>query len=500
MTRPAARAVVALVAAAWLAACGTTVPAARRNAAAAGHGSDVGAGASAAASAAGDATAGSSGEVLGSTVGGTEQLRQSGSGSTGGAAASQAKASAAAAAAKAPISVGFMVSDFTKTAAAFGITGPPSDRQTAFKGLVAYYNKRGGFAGRQIKPVYYTLDASSSDWNVADQAACATFTQDNHVEVVISEDWVHENLVQCLLNAGVPMVDGSISPQNDRKGLAKLSNLFVVDAVEADRSAVALIDSSVKAGWLGSKDKLGVAVDSCPWDTRTANEVLPAKARQYGFQLDVVNAADCGIGFSDVGKFTAGMQNAAFRLHADGANKIMILTQGANGGLTFFATGADSQGWHPDYLVDSGTAPAATQAGGTLPAGQLPNIKGLGWVPLSDVANAKPSDVAKSCVAISVEGGSQQPASDYEFGSRYSSCSAFWAAAAVLAKTQGRAGLATFRAGMEQVGRAVTSAITLSGAMLLDANHHAGAAMASRFQFNQACSCFQYVGSPEPLP
>ena len=500
MTGPARRRLVscALVAL-LLAACGSTVPTGKR---AAGTGSDISSAASAAGSAGDAATGDGASADLGGGSGSSQQSGRTGSASapTSRSGANLAAASAAAAAAKAPITVGFMVSDFTKTAAAFGITGPPSDRQTAFKGLVAYYNKRGGFAGRQIKPVYYTLDASASDWNVADQAACATFTQDNHVEVVVSEDWVHENLVQCLLNAGVPMVDGSISPQNDRKGLAKLSNLFVVDAVEADRSAAALIDSSVRAGWLGSKDKLGVAVDSCPWDTRTANEVIAPKARQYGFQLDVVNAADCGIGFQDVGKFTAGMQNAAFRLHADGANKIMIVTQGANGGLTFFATGADSQGWHPDYLVDSGTAPAATQAGGTLPAGQLPNIKGLGWVPLSDVANAKPSDVAKSCVAISVEGGSQQPATDYESGSRYSSCSAFWTAAAVLAKTQGRAGLAAFRAGLEQVGRAVTSAITFSGAMLLDAGHHAGAAMANRFQFNQACSCFQYVGSPETLP
>src|SRR5207302_10511856 len=141
-------------------------------------------------------------------------------------------ASGGPAATKGPITVGFMVSDYTKTAAAFGITGPPTDPQGGFKGLVAYFNKRGGFAGRQIKPVYYTLDASSADWNVADQAACSTFTQDNHVEVVVSENWIHETLSACLLNAGVPQIDGSLSPQNDRKGLAKLPNVFLPDAVD----------------------------------------------------------------------------------------------------------------------------------------------------------------------------------------------------------------------------------------------------------------------------
>jgi ABC-type branched-subunit amino acid transport system substrate-binding protein len=396
--------------------------------------------------------------------------------------------------------VGFLVSDFSKTAAAFGVTGPPQDPQAGFKGLVTHANRGGGFGGRQIKPVYFTLDASEPNWDVADQAACSTFTEDNHVEVVVSQNWIRETLNGCLLKAGVPLVDGSQSPNNDRKGLAKYPNVFAPNAVETDRRAAALVDYAVKAGWLGRQDTLGVAADGCPWNTRTADEVMPQKARQHGFQLDVVVATDCGVGFQDAGKFTAGMGNAAFRLRANGANKILFLVQGENGGLAFFSTSAESQGWHPSYLVSSSAFPSDTQSQGQIPAGQLPNIRGLGWVPPTDVANPQPTGASRQCVATSVEGGAPEPSTPYQSLNRYSACTAFWVAAAVFDKTQGRAGIATFRAAAEGLGSAVVSALTVAGAMRLDADHHAGASMGNGLQFNQACSCFQYVGSPQPLP
>ena len=493
MTKSAARAAGGLLMALLLVACGSTVPAAQRAAA---PGSALAVGSEAALDAVeGDVT---SGEIAGGVE---QQAGQAAAGTRGRTAASAAAAtSASAAAAKGPITVGFLVSDFTKTAAAFGVTGPPSDPQGGFKGLVAYTNRHGGLGGRQIKPVYFTLDASQPNWDVADQEACSTFVEDNKVEVVVSQNWIRDTLNGCLLRAGVPLVDGSLSPNNDRKGLAKYPNVFSPNAAETDRRAVALIDSAVKAGWLGKQDKLGVAADACPWNTRTADEVLPQKARQYGFQLDVVVATDCGTGFQDAGKFTAGMGNAAFRLRTDGVTKVMFLVQGENGGVAFFTTAAESQGWRPSYLVTSSAFPTDTHDQGQIPAGQLPNIRGVGWVPVTDVANPAPTDASRRCVATSVEGGADTPTTIYQSGNRYSACTAFWVAAAVLEKTQGRAGVAAFRTAAQQLGSSVASALTFASAIQLDASHQAGASTGSGFQFNQGCDCFQYVGSPQPLP
>src|SRR5581483_952903 len=126
MTQPAARTlVIGVLLCLVFGACGSTVPVAQRRAIA---GSELASGAAtgspgaAAADGEGGVTA-----VAGSTSGPTGVNGAVASTGTGGrTSASGGSANAPAASATGPITVGFLVSDYTKTAAAFGVTGPPT--------------------------------------------------------------------------------------------------------------------------------------------------------------------------------------------------------------------------------------------------------------------------------------------------------------------------------------------------------------------------------------
>ena len=56
-----------------------------------------------------------------------------------------------------------------------------------YQALVNYVNDHGGLLGKDIKPVYYSINplAEMGGGGSVDQAMCSDFTQDNHVFAVM---------------------------------------------------------------------------------------------------------------------------------------------------------------------------------------------------------------------------------------------------------------------------------------------------------------------------
>ncbi|MCU1586832.1 MAG: hypothetical protein JWN31_325, partial [Frankiales bacterium] len=84
--------------------------------------------------------------------------------------------------------------------------------------LVRYYNKHGGIAGRTIKPVQYTMQATAANNETEAESACAKFTQDNKVSAVVSvlANGYYANYEQCLTTARVPDYVGLTGTADDR--------------------------------------------------------------------------------------------------------------------------------------------------------------------------------------------------------------------------------------------------------------------------------------------
>ena len=410
----------------------------------------------------------------------------------------QPAAGAGAAGAKGPLTVGFVVADFTKTAAAFGF-GAVSDPQRYFKQLVAYYNAHGGLAGRKIAPVYTSVDGGAADWSTASQAVCSAMTEDNHVELVVSNLWVHPTMTACLNRAGVPQFEGTATVSNDSRELSTFPNLMVAAGLATDREITTRITESVRVGWLTPKDKLGIVYDGCVSNARAAKTAGVPTANRLHIPVEAFEASDCGVGFSDAGKFASSMQNAAFKMHSDGVTKVMFLTKGENGALVFFSNNAETQAWHPTYIVSSNAMMTSTDDQGQVNSGQRANVRGIGWYPTFDDAKAPVTPQMRACQQHIAAGGGNVPTSVNDTLSMYSACNAITTAAAALTKSGGTGGMAALRPAVESLGSSFVSVTSLKGRTLFGPGRHDGAAAVAPFALKKDCDCFGYVGPARDL-
>src|SRR5205814_6142712 len=93
------------------------------------------------------------------------------------------------------------------TLAAAGFAGLViPDNKPVFDAFVKDINSHGGLAGRQIQPVYFEYN-TGQDPHTQDAAACAKFTQDNHVFLVLGGiNSGAGELLPCLAQHDVPLL------------------------------------------------------------------------------------------------------------------------------------------------------------------------------------------------------------------------------------------------------------------------------------------------------
>src|SRR5207249_5304382 len=109
--------------------------------------------------------------------------------------------------------------------------------------FINYFNAHGGMSGRKLQPVEYTQDPSSTDYQTDMQAACARFTQDNKLNVVIRAQLgglTPENYESCLTKAGVTSLEMSYAVL-DKTMLARHPQLYNVSAPSIDRRERAVL-------------------------------------------------------------------------------------------------------------------------------------------------------------------------------------------------------------------------------------------------------------------
>lgn len=93
-----------------------------------------------------------------------------------------------------------------------GASVSPGDTRANYDALLAWINGTGGIAGRRVEVVYHNYDPfSSQSMPSQEQAACSAFTQDHEVYAVASSLRHTDTLPQCLGEQGVPLVSTSTS-------------------------------------------------------------------------------------------------------------------------------------------------------------------------------------------------------------------------------------------------------------------------------------------------
>ena len=278
------------------------------------------------------------------------------------------------------------------------------DTEQQAQAVVDWINANGGIAGRQVNPIYYTLDFS----RVAeyDQEACARWTEDNKVFAALNTVLSGQPLLHCLAERGVPGVHHQM-PVDEQVANQFHSFYYNNGMPTIDRRVRFQVDALGELGYFDGKT-VGLMYLNEPAYQRIIDELFVPLLEQHGAAKVVLQAAPL------TGAQEA--QVAVARFQREGVTHVSFLGEAGLYPL-FFMRSAENQLYRPQYFLNTDHQPLTLQS--AAPPAQLQNVTGHGWLQALDVDDARdPGPISSSnelCLQIQREAGQNMS----ERGARY---------------------------------------------------------------------------------
>ncbi|MCW2572836.1 MAG: hypothetical protein JWO88_2894 [Frankiales bacterium] len=438
--------------------------------------------------AAGGSTAGSAGTTSGPSAGSASPGPAVGSGqaplTTGGRSVPSAGRSGFGFTAH-EIKVGVSISsDANAALSAFGANGLAfPDGKALANTYVDYLNRTGGIAGRKVKPVFYDYKASGNV-ETSDAAACAAWTQDDHVVGALGiragTTGTNDALTPCLTKAGVPWMSG----EGDQKKFNEYrSTLYGPSIINLTRLEKAIVDGLAKDGFFTPNAKVGVVYQDNLEMKRAVDEGLVPALRAHG--LSLFKKAATGNAFTE-------SSNIELQFATAGVTHVLFVAPGGAAPWQFMQSASQNR-HHYRYGVSSDDYPAVVLEQ-LAPKDQLATTSGFGYRPVGDV-NAQqappPTMGLAACLEVFRDAGYDTSGATSQLAMAYL-CDAFQL---LRAGWTGQAQLSTasLRDGVESLGRSFAVARAFV-ARFEPGRLHDGAAAYRMLHFGSSCSCFQYSG------
>jgi hypothetical protein len=399
-----------------------------------------------------------------------------------------------------PIEVGIIYSVNDGAESAGVDNGNTFSTSRAVHAMVASFNRSGGIGGRRVNPVYAEVHSASNDYDSQFQAACAAFTQDHHVSLVLVFDGFYsETLLTCLTKAAVPVVGGDYAAP-DRTSTGQYPYYLTPVVPLADTRYVAEVQRMTASGFLTGKSRVGVVIEGCPIDDRVYQNALEPALHRAGLTIAGTSRTRCFMSLPDFGGMASDTQSAVLAFRQRNVDRVMFVSEAAEGNLVLvFAEAADAQKYTPGYVLDSTGSPAILSA--NLPPSQLANARGVGWIPALDTQNRgqlRPGPAGRACLGRFERQG-LHASSSADFYTAYAACDGFGFAAALLRASRGDAAAAAVLAALDMVGNRYAAASTVDGRVVVSRSRRAGAGAGRLFAFGTGCGCFAYSGGSFPL-
>lgn len=388
--------------------------------------------------------------------------------------------------------------------AAIGAAGlSQGDDRANTRAMVKWINENGGLGGRRIKDVYHELDALSNDTTaVQEQAACATFTEDNKVFAVFTgnhTDTYHQcmqrNNVATLISNGL-----TISDSQRFRTFPRLLEINSLDLNAMSRLTPAGLNEmgffKPRTGELPTKNGL-VTIDSPTFRRAVERDFIPAM-RRIGQTVPEVRYIAPAQRQSDIAQAGAEIAAAVLRFQSQGVTRVMLLESSAT--LTLlFTRSAENQGYRPRYGLNTANGGQILIDTGLAPAEQLRDAILVGWYPEFDVIREqRPTYAArKQCDAIYRKAGITFPDENAR-SVGWLTCDSFLFARRAFAVTAGPISPDIFVQGANALKTAYESAIT--GPTRFSPTRHYGTSRYRIARFFDDCRCWKYVKPWRPTP
>jgi hypothetical protein len=397
-----------------------------------------------------------------------------------------------------PLTIGFAYPDSSGANSSLGVgTSATSGPRAVMEGLVRAVNASGGLAGRKLTVAYRAVDASSSSYGAQASTVCTYFTQDKPVPVVI--DLLFGNrfdLAACLARHGVAdLGNGAADEVADRA----VPLFATATSMSSTRRYRAVLTGLHATGYLTPAHKVGVLVEDCPPLQRAyQNAVLPTAAR---LKLSIVSTEQlsCTTGFASAGSASASVQNAVLRFRSRGVDRVLLVSDFEQVLLLLMANVAQSQGWHPGYLLTSTAQTEVMRP--NIPSGQWPQLRGMGWTPGLDIDDPRtPLPAAdQRCLGLLKSAGVVVSGWQNQYIAT-TECAALFLLESALRASGGDTRGKALMAGVESLGTGFAAPSNVAGRTSFGPRRHDGPAAVAPFGFVAACSCLRYLGPPVSVP
>jgi hypothetical protein len=400
-------------------------------------------------------------------------------------------------AARGPLEIGLVYGDNGAANAALGVAISASNGPRAvMAALVTALNRAGGLAGRKVVVHYYSFDSTSSDYGAEASAACAYFTEDKRVPVVLDLAFGNKfGMATCLAKHGVVDIGHAASDTVADNDVRLFAAPAAMSSTRRYRGVLATLEAT---GYVTSKNKIGVLLEDCPHLQRAYRQgVLPEVAR-YGLDVVDTEQMSCATGFSSAGPASASVQSAVLQFRSRGVDRVLMVSDFEQVTLLLLANYAESQGWRPGYLLSSTAQTEVMRP--NIASGQWPQLHGAGWLPGLDVDDPhQPAAGAdKRCLDLIRNGG--VVVSGWQ--DRYvatAECALVFLLQAALERSAGDARGTAVMAAVEGLGSSFQAPAIVGGRTSFGPRRHDGPAAVAPFGYVGACSCLRYVGPPVPV-
>jgi ABC-type branched-subunit amino acid transport system substrate-binding protein len=398
-----------------------------------------------------------------------------------------------------PIEIGFYLVR-ASNAAAFGGSLPEAvDQRDIYNALVRAQNKEGGIHGRPITPVFEETDSASNNTEADVTAACATFTEDHHVEAVLGRiSDLFDSMESCLSKRAIPHIAGA-PESKDERFLAQYPYLFDTFAPSLEARTRLKVDYAVTAGIFTPQDKIGVVFAGCPAAKRSWDGYAARYFTSKGLDVASVFFTGCPAGAADTVTEVGKIGNLILQFRSAGVNKLYF-HDSELAALFIIANAAEAQGWRPAYFVSTEANTAVS--GAQIPAAQRANVSGIGWSPASDVQKAQwpaPNPAATRCLAT-LKGEGVVPQTPLDVINSLLACDAIDLFADAASATGGRVDGPSIAAAIHAMGTSHPLAYSYDGTSNWSGSRQTGIASAYPYRYDGGCSCFRYAGGKVLVP
>ena len=272
-----------------------------------------------------------------------------------------------------------------------------------------------------------------------------------------------------------------------------------LDVPTIDRRGLLKLVGATSDGVLTPKNKIGLLTDTCPGTPTSLQQVFLPAAKKLGLHVEKTVTINCPNGNADSANAVSALQSAVLQFASAGIDRVLFHASSEGPALLLFSLSAESQGYRPSYVVSSLANLEAARP--ELPARQIGNIHGYGWMPTQDTppryypaANA----LQKRCLGL-LRSGDVTPSSGPDFYYGYNFCEALFVYERALLARQG-----------DSDGTGVVGAVKNLGTSFASLTNQGGSAFSPQLPdaprtmqhlvYTSSCSCFRYTGPTRGIP